>query len=274
MILQKPSSPSQLQEVKDFPNPQTEAVMSNFCARYLPQFIKAMNFMPQSSCSSSYIGILEQITHQPLFVRFLQENDQAKSLLIDLLEKMATYPKDMLENLIPGTTTLSSTLSLLTTLLITSLTLSSTSPNLITLLPLSTREAAINSLNHHHLILTRVARAEKDAAKKDHWRLCMAEIDAMKLILNYEGDLKDVGSGVRERGERERKDGKLVWLRCEALQGMGEEGGAAKSDCNKVRAEMTPCGKCGAVRYCSTEHRRAHIKTHKKNCFKPVWQSV
>lgn len=71
----------------------------------------------------------------------------------------------------------------------------------------------------------------------------MAEIDAMKLILNYEGDLKDVGSGVRERGERERKDGKLVWLRCEALQGMGEEGGAARSDCNKVRAEMTPCGK-------------------------------
>ena len=53
--------------------------------------------MPQSSCSSAYIGILERISHQPLFVRFLQENEQAKSLLVDLLEKMATYPKDMLE---------------------------------------------------------------------------------------------------------------------------------------------------------------------------------
>lgn len=76
----------------------------------------------------------------------------------------------------------------------------------------------------------------------------MAEIDAMKLILNYEGDLKEVGSGVRERAERERKEGRLVWLRCEALEGMGEEGGAVKSDCNKVRAEMTPCGKVSSFR--------------------------
>lgn len=211
------------------------------------------------------------MSRQPLVVRFLNESPDAKNLLVDLTEKLATYPKDMLEvssssrlserkqgtgtkllspspllhsqNLASGSITLSTTLSLLTTFLLTSLTLSPISPNLTTLLPLSTREAAINSLNHHHLILTRVARAEKDVDVKDLHRRRMAEIDAMKLVLNYEGDLNEVGSGVRERAERLGKEARLPWLRCEALEGMGEEGGAARSECNKVRAEMTPCGK-------------------------------
>jgi len=95
----------------------------------------------------------------------------------------------------------------------------------------------------------------------------MAEIDAMKLILNYEGDLKEVGSGVRERAERERKEGRLVWLRCEALEGMGEEGGAARSECNKVRAEMTPCGKVSFGFLDGTDGEREALQAVERRSF-------
>ncbi|KAL7413773.1 hypothetical protein BDY24DRAFT_388114 [Mrakia frigida] len=62
------------------------------------------------------------------------------------------------------------------------------------------------------------------------------------------------------------------WFTCEVVRLVKEEGSKA-GPCTKMEEgeEMSTCGRCKSVRYCSRKHQAVDWKEHKRVCFEQRW---
>ncbi|KAL7415383.1 hypothetical protein BDY24DRAFT_382733 [Mrakia frigida] len=250
-------------------NPRRSELMAEFCHSYLPVFIKAFRLAanPQTpvdprfaSVDQHYFGLLWALSSQPDLLRYIREHDEGSTLLVHAMQSLSGWISafvSMLDSIpnwpyevYPGASLCAAFRA------VRSLIYFSSPPTSFT--PELQSTSGIALLDDIEDLRELLSILPNDAVDLQGWRTMEREVVELRTVLEGKCEHKACAEN------RDRVRARLPWWTCEARD---------HGNCRKLKkgVEMMACGRCKAVRYCSTEHQKAHWKTHKKNCRTPIW---
>ncbi|KAJ7198289.1 hypothetical protein GGX14DRAFT_470111 [Mycena pura] len=246
-------------------NPALEPITNEFASLHLPALIQAYTHAYETrkpladnwmdSWERYYAYVLRDCMNTMFFSRWMRgHSPEANVLMTTLAGQIAEFPLEW-----PDVCEAQRQLERLAIFVWTALRTRQNAPKHAVHIPLETRKKFIPYLKNLRKLVNKELKQPK-------WRKDLAASRLEEALQHIDNSLLHYLEGEQRFGGKHdltmKADHQQRWDVCAA-----KSSNCTVSDKRKLRE----CGKCHTVRYCCSDHQRAHWKEHKATCFSPAY---